>query len=365
MTTWEHTFNANTDILTGLGLTKLAKESIAVYKERVKEKANDFISKYNSSSPTTFSLAKGDHARRQFKIPNPKHFFQLSKLIADNWHEISKIYLLSEFFESLPIIDCKSRAFKTYSKSINDFRERLAITSYNRFFEVRAVISKFYLTIYTHSITWTVLGKEDAKKYFNLKSSMKTADWKTVTANNSVANLYETSNNLDIALRACLERQTIRIPIGSDTSHIIAELISCRLNNLIRNKFKIKLQVADTISILIIIDMREQWLLNGTPYFSLLNTLLKTENLTNENWLLVYESVKKGWLIPSITTLLNDNHYFKILSDNNVDFYDTNKQLGIIELPKKKKRTAVFLKIIETEYFSNDIPSNFVLNGGE
>lgn len=125
MTTWENVFNANTDISTGLGLSKLAGESKTAFKERVKEKANDFISKYNSSSPATFSLAKGDLARRQLKIPNPKHFSQLAKLIADNWDEISKIYLLSEFSESYPIIDGKSRAVKTYSKSVNDLEKGL------------------------------------------------------------------------------------------------------------------------------------------------------------------------------------------------------------------------------------------------
>ena len=53
-------------------------------------------------------------------------------------------------------------------------------------------------------------------------------------------------------------------------------------------------------------------------------------------------------------------------SDNGVEFYDLNKQLGIIELPKKtKEETAVFPETTETEYFTNDIPSNFVLNGGE
>ena len=111
--------------------------------------------------------------------------------------------------------------------------------------------------------------------------------------------------------------------------------------------------------------MREKGLLNGAPDFSILDKLLENENLSNENWLLVYESVKKGWLNPT-TTLLNDNHYFKILSDNGVEFYDLNKQLGIIELLKKtKEETAGFPETTETEYFTNDIPSNFVLNGGE
>jgi hypothetical protein len=103
------------------------------------------------------------------KIPNPKHFSQLAKLIADNWDEISKIYLLSEFSESHPIIDGKSRAVKTYSKSVNDFRERLAMTSYNSFFEVRVDISKF-LSNYLYPLNY--LGnswKRRCEKIFQSK----------------------------------------------------------------------------------------------------------------------------------------------------------------------------------------------------
>lgn len=551
MTAWEDVFNVNTDTSTGLGLTKLPEESKTQFKERVKEKANDFISRYSSSRPASFSLTKGDLARRQLKIPNPKHFSQLAKLIVENWNELSKIYSLSEYSESYPVIDGKTRAVKTYSKSVNDFQERLTIASYNSFFELRVDISKFYPTIYTHAITWAVLDKADARKYFNLKGSMKSLEWKTLTTNDKQANLYEISNNIDVAMRACQERESIGIPIGPDTSHIIAELISCRIDNIIKDKFKNKIagcryyddyylytstrdeadmvlkslqgilndfrleineakvkikkfpfafendwvtrlnqfrfegnqkhylkqyfsmvygfasddsnkadwifkyslrpfewrsvQVAkenwnlfeslllktaliepstlkevitilltyknyinktskkrlqdvlkkiiaihietnhnyevswalwsavtfeielpqtiadsilrsnDTISTLILIDMRERGLLKGVPDFSILDEKLKNESLSNENWLLIYEAAKKGWLTTS--TLLTDNHYFKILSDNNIEFYDTNKQLNI-----SKTANGNMPENIEPVYFPNDIPSNFLLH---
>ena len=559
VTTWGNIFTSNTDTSTGVGLTKKTGESNNQFIDRVKEKANAFIAQYNSSSPAIFSLAKGDLARRQLKIPNPKHFSLLAKLIVDNWTDLSKIYLLSEFSQSHPIIDGKYRAVKTFSKSVNDFRERLTITSYNSFYEVRVDISKFYPTIYTHSITWAVLGKENAKKYFNLKGSMKLADWKILLTTDNIANLYEISNNIDIAVRACQERQSIGIPIGPDTSHIIAELISCRLDNLLKIKFKnqiagcryyddyylyastreqsenilkslqsilndfqleineskvkikefpfafendwvtrlsqfrfdgnqkhylkqyfsmafgfaeadnsksdwilkyflrpfewrsveIKkenwelfeslllktaliepstlkeitrilltykhfisksskkriqdvlkkiitinietnhnyevswalwcavsfnielnktiadsiLNSKDTISILIILDMKGKGLLNGSPDFSILNTLLSNESFSNENWLLVYEAVKKGWLVPPKKTLLNDNHYFKILKDNDVEFYDATKQLEVAPHTKQTKKTIPDLvQTLPSEYFTADRPSNFIFN---
>lgn len=48
-----------------------------------------------------------------------------------------------------------------------------------------------------------------------------------------------------------------------------------------------------------------------------------------EYWLLAYEGVKKGWLTPPETNLLDNNLFFKILKDKNIEFYDPTKQLQI------------------------------------
>jgi hypothetical protein len=76
---------------------------------------------------------------------------------------------------------------------------------------VKTDLSRFYPTIYTHSIAWAAYGKE------RVKSNLK---------------LYQGSlaDRLDILVRTCNRNQTIGIPIGPETSRIIAEVISARID---------------------------------------------------------------------------------------------------------------------------------------
>ncbi|MBB1249829.1 RNA-directed DNA polymerase [Rhizobium sp. G21] len=76
---------------------------------------------------------------------------------------------------------------------------------------VKTDISRFYPSIYTHSIPWAAYGKE------KVKSSIK---------------MYEGSfaDRLDVLVRACNRNQTVGLPIGPETSRILAEIISSRID---------------------------------------------------------------------------------------------------------------------------------------
>lgn len=73
-----------------------------------------------------------------------------------------------------------------------------------------ADISRFFYTVYTHSIPWAILGKEKAKDYL---------------AHNKKALYDHWSSDFDTALQACQSRETFGIPVGPDTSRIVAELL--------------------------------------------------------------------------------------------------------------------------------------------
>ena len=57
----------------------------------------------------------------------------------------------------------------------------------------------------------------------------------------------------------------------------------------------------------------------------------------NENWLFTYESIKKGWLIPTDNPI-DENKYFKILLENGIYFYreDAKVKTFTIEKPTEK-----------------------------
>jgi len=243
LNSWQQIFTTNTDVKnTNIGLTKLETESSNQFKSRKKEKANKFIKRYRSSKCALFSIAKGKFGRRPLQIPNPKNFLTLSEKIIKYWQELNSIYQMSSYSQSYPIeLDAK-RAVRTKSKSVSEFRNTLVVESYDCLFETKVDISKFYPTIYTHSIAWGLLGFDKGKKYFLKKEELSNQDWKALTLTDNNAKFYQIADEIDMHLRNCQDRQSIGIPIGPDTSHILAEIIACRIDKILETESNIELK---------------------------------------------------------------------------------------------------------------------------
>ena len=85
-----------------------------------------------------------------------------------------------------------------------------AICSTGARFVLHADISRFYPTVYTHSIPWALHGKTDAKK--------KQKDMSLL------------GNIIDRGVRRTMAGQTLGIPIGPDSSLVIAEVVGCAMD---------------------------------------------------------------------------------------------------------------------------------------
>ena len=232
---WTTVFENNTQINSPtFVLTQNSSETLQQFKTRKKAHRADFISKYNSSRASVYSISKGKVSRRFLQIPNPKHFSILAEKIVSHWADYQAIFQLSDYSKSYPIHETspEKRSVSTFSKSVSEFRNSLLVTSIDKLIEVRVDISKFYPTLYTHSISWALLGKEKAKHYFKEKDNLETL----IAGGDTDAALYKYAESVDIALRACQERQSIGIPIGPDTSHIIAEIIACRIDSILQSR---------------------------------------------------------------------------------------------------------------------------------
>ena len=223
-TEWETYENSET--------TRIEGESRSDWNRR----KNIFYAKYSTSKCSEFSLSKGKLARRNLKIPNPKHYIKVTELISNNWQEIQNIFSSSKYSTSYPIEETNEnkRAVRTLSKSVQDLRDTIIEKSINKLIQVKVDISKFYPTIYTHTISWSFLGKSKAKEYF--KKTRVEID-ELITAGDTDAKLYKFSDELDTAIRACQDKQSIGIPIGPDTSHIVAEIIACRIDDEFKNRY--------------------------------------------------------------------------------------------------------------------------------
>jgi hypothetical protein len=206
-------------------------ESKANAKKRFKEN----YGKYDSSQLGIFSLAKGIYSRRKLGIPNPKQFSDLSNAIIENWSLIRETYKLSSYSESTPIEVRAKRAVRTKSISWNNFKFQLIEKSFDKKVELTLDISQFYPTIYTHSIPWAIVGKENAKNFFKIAITDKTK-WENLLRTNNDAKAYRSADFIDTLVRNCNDRQSVGLCIGPDTSLILAEVIANRIDNEINKR---------------------------------------------------------------------------------------------------------------------------------
>lgn len=189
----------------------LASTYKVIYSHIMTEVKND-LKKISSSKPVNFSVARSTHSRRQLSIPNPIIQTVLSKEISDNWKELSIHFRKSKISLSKPTFKIgTSRA--TQISSIADLHEKRLFISSGKKFVLLSDFSRFFPSIYTHSIPWALHTKQVAKKKQNDMTLL--------------------GNRLDLIVRKGQDNQTIGLPIGADTSHILSEIIAAKIDVMI------------------------------------------------------------------------------------------------------------------------------------
>jgi hypothetical protein len=91
--------------------------------------------------------------------------------------------------------------------------------------KVKLDVANFYPSIYTHSISWALLGRETAKAIWRMNSTQRIAHSPA-----SEVQLYQVGEQIDKALRNCNDKQTHGILVGPDVSFLIGELIMSRID---------------------------------------------------------------------------------------------------------------------------------------
>lgn len=173
----------------------------------IKNCDNDMLKSFNSNhyqtKCATHNLPRSGMLRRSLGIPNPINFYQLARFIKKNWTEICNHTGKSKISLTTPTKGTKERAIDRKHTLQELPKWRAMLRGHSRYV-LKADINQFYHSIYTHSIPWALHGKTKAK-----------AD--------QSPNLI--GNKLDKLVRKGQDRQTIGIPIGPDTSLVIAEII--------------------------------------------------------------------------------------------------------------------------------------------
>lgn len=167
------------------------------------------------TAPESYSIPRYGDARRKLALVNPINQLHVAQLIAENWNDIKARLVRSNVSEFKPAFSASA-----YGRAITgvDFdgvarRRARLLSTFGRY--VKTDITRFYPSIYTHSIAWAILGKSYVK-----------ANHHTPTFKNHFANF------LDKAVGSGQEGQTIGIPIGPDTSRILAELVAVEVEEI-------------------------------------------------------------------------------------------------------------------------------------
>lgn len=179
-----------------------------------------FTSTPRFSPPCFHNLVRTGGLRRNLSIPNPKHFYRLSEHLVANWSDL-QIFTSSSPYSLTKPVDSKSIRAISPEHDLGErslFRAKLRST--NKFL-LKADISRFFPSIYSHSIPWALMGKSNAK---------------LAHSNNTLKGTWE--DNIDVFTRSISNNQTVGIPIGPDTSRLIAEVILTRVDLELSNKFK-------------------------------------------------------------------------------------------------------------------------------
>lgn len=164
--------------------------------------------KWQRSSP--YLLQQKAHYRRRLDILCPNAILKQAALIAENYAELKMRFSPLSGNCSRPAFNRKTkfqRAVRPFAIGRGYAQKKLELRS--RFpLILKLDIKNYYRSVYTHSISWAIHGKEYAKTHFREDNL---------------------GNNLDHAFQQGQDGQTIGIPTGPDTSFIISELILCSI----------------------------------------------------------------------------------------------------------------------------------------
>jgi hypothetical protein len=148
---------------------------------------------------------------RVFKIPHPYPYAILCHEISEAWDEIAKI--IENNWENKKINALHVRKMATnpdcvfcmdYSSKSGEVSSVLLSNAVGKKYMVKADISNFFQSLYSHSIAWAAVGRKEA---FNKRSHNT---W---------------YNRLDKAVMNSQEKESVGLPIGPHTSNVLSDLI--------------------------------------------------------------------------------------------------------------------------------------------
>lgn len=169
------------------------------------------------SERAVFNFPRFGREDRRHAYINPVSYFYLSKVLAENYVAVRKLNRRSKVSIAPAIFDWAGE--RALIRPAFDARDAQRVTL-NAGYELlaEADIAAFFHSVYTHTIPWAIHGKVLAKRK---KQDMT---------------MY--GNLLDLLVRNAQDGQTIGLPVGPDTSRLLAEIIGTAVDQAIQTALK-------------------------------------------------------------------------------------------------------------------------------
>ena len=159
----------------------------------------------NFTECVKYSLAVSGRERRELKLPHPFSYSQIALLTSKHFGRLLKKAAQSKCSMSRPVFaDDRQRALSPMIKPANLARERAAARA-GASYVLKADVSQFYPSLYTHAVGWAVDPKLREKNHWNNKALL--------------------GKKLDQALMDLDGKVSQGIPIGTDVSFFLAEVV--------------------------------------------------------------------------------------------------------------------------------------------
>jgi reverse transcriptase-like protein len=155
------------------------------------------------------NLARPGGLRRPLKIPNPVSYFVLAELIANNWTTVRNHTWTARLSASRPYVIRRSSRAVVPRYRYSELARLRALRRRGARYLLRTDIDQFYPSIYTHAVPWAL----------HTKAACRAA---LLTPGRGMTLV---GNQIDKALQCMGDGQTHGIPIGPDSSLVVAEIL--------------------------------------------------------------------------------------------------------------------------------------------
>lgn len=159
----------------------------------------------------SYSLSRPGSLRRRLAIVNPLAYFRLARFIVANQQAILKKAGASDLSIGKPVVGLFGRLRRSAGYDAVPLQRALLRIGHQ--FLLVADISRFYPSMYTHSIDWAMSSKTRAKRQLSRRSKK-----------------LSVGASLDRLVQACQSGQTRGIPIGPAASMLLSELVLAKVD---------------------------------------------------------------------------------------------------------------------------------------